>query len=1043
MSQLIKSALQGRGLILFLILLFCGYGIYSLSKLPIDAVPDITNVQVMVNTKTGPLSPEQIERQVTFPIENEVNGIPGVEEVRSLSKYGLSQVIVVFADGTDIYWARQQISERLNALSLPGGISPELAPITTGLGEVVMYTLEVAPTSPLNKLSEKDRLIKLRNIQEVIIRPELRRLKGVVDVDTNGGYRREVHINFFPERMRKYGISLLNLKKMVQDIGENQGGGYIEEGGNQIILGLQGSKQSLGDISEMPLQTAFGGRAVKLKDVAEIRVESGLRVGAATADGKEAVLGTVLMRSGANSREVAKASIEKLNELNLPDQVTTKVRYARSYLVDATIHTVQKSLLEGAILVIFVLVLLLGDFRAALIVAMTIPIAMLGAFVGMHWLGISANLMSLGAIDFGLIVDGSVVLIENYVRRAGSPILKTSRQEFFLSATTEVARPILFGVMIIMLVYVPILLLGGTEGKMFRPMAITVLLALGVSLVLALFVVPAVSAMVLKVDHAHHVPIFLQKLEIWYDKVLRWSFQHKARVLIPTGAVLACAIFILVFKLGSDFIPQIDEKDLVIGLVRPAQQGLTQSVEWQRKSEEIIRQFGEVDNVFSRMGTPDSATDPMSVNFADTFVILKKDLADWPIISELGRRRTKAELFEAISARLDKLTSQEIAATQPIEMRFNEILEGSRADVTLRIYGPDLEKLSSFIDGSKKALEGMPGLSDAQYDSLTALTKSPVLEITPKFNVMSKVGARYSDVREIFGLAMGGERVGSLTEGDRIVPVILHLDESLRGRRDAIKKIPVDIEESGVMELGKLADFNDSERVTTIARSWGQRYSALSLFVKGRDIQSFVSDAMERVNKAIKLPAGYKFYWGGQFKNMAEARMRLMILVPLTLALVLFLLYRNFSSMREALIVFAAIPFAMIGGIFALWLRGLSMTVPASIGFIALAGIAVLNGVVMVTFISDLIKGGLDSYSAIVRGARLRLRPVLMTAMVASLGFVPMALNTGVGSEVQRPLATVVIGGLVTATLLTLLIIPIFYGLILRSTPKENIDEVG
>lgn len=1023
MNRFLKSAMKNRLLVIFMVLLFCGYGVYSINHLAIDAVPDITQVQVMINSKTGPLNPEQIERQVTFPIENEITGLPGVEEVRSLSKYGLSQVIVVFAEKTDIYWARQQIAEKLNTMTFPQNVRPELAPITTGLGEVVMYTLEPNQDSPLNQLSETAKLMRLRSVQEYIVRPELRRIKGVVDVDTNGGYRREVHINLNPEKMKKHGISILTLRSLLNNLGESQGGGYIEEGDKQVIVGLKSAASSIGAISEMPLKIGFGGVPVRVKDVAEVRIESGLRVGAATADGQETVLGVVLMRAGANSREVAHEAVAKIKELHLPDGVEIKVRYTRSYLVDATIKTVQKNLIEGAILVILVLFFMLGDLRAALIVATTIPISMLGAFVGMNWFGISANLMSLGAVDFGLIVDGSVVLIENYVRRAGHPSIGKSKLTFFYESTKEVTKPIFFGVLIIMIVYVPILFLGGTEGKMFRPMAITVLLALGVSLVLALFVIPAVSMTALKVDVPHHTPAFLMKLEVFYDKWLRISYKKKHWVAISTAIAFVGAIYVVMFRLGSDFIPQLDEQDLVIGLVRPAQQNLTTSVEWQKKAEHIIKDFPEVDNVFSRMGTPDSATDPMSVNFADTFVILKKDHTTG---------RSKAEVFDAMAEKLNALTEQEVSATQPIEMRFNEILEGSRADVTLRIYGPDLETLSHLIDQSKKALEGMNGLDDAQYDSLTALTKSPVLEVVPNSKYVSQVGANHSDIRDIFGMAMGGERIGSFTETDRAIPVVLHLDEALRADRNNLKNLPVDVAGEGTIALGKLADFKDDEKVTTIARSWGQRYSALSLFVKGRDIQSFVAEAQQRVSSQVQLPPGYRFYWGGQFKNMVEARSRLSILVPVTLLIVLFLLYRNFGSIKEALIVFGAIPLAMIGGIFALWLRGMNMTVPASIGFIALAGIAVLNGVVMVTFISDLIRGGLDSQEAIFRGARLRLRPVLMTALVAALGFIPMAFNTGIGSEIQRPLATVVIGGLVTATILTLVVIPLVYGVLAK-----------
>lgn len=1038
MRQAIFSALKNRFAVLLVLIVFVTSSIFVLQKLTIDAVPDITNIQVMINTKTGPLSPEQIEKLVTFPIENEVNGITGVDEVRSLSKFGLSQVVVVFNDKTDIYWARNQIAERLRSVSLPENLSPEMAPITTGLGEVLMYTLSVRSLSDMANLTEREQLIKLRMIQDLVIRPELRRIQGVADVDTNGGYRREVHINIFPEKLNKLGITIQELKTLLMGVGETQGGGYFEENGKQIIIGVRQELNNLKALSELPIKQVFGGRVVKIKDVAEVRIESGLRVGAATTAGQETVLGTVLMRSGANSREVARESAERLLALKLPEGVQAKIHYSRAYLVNATINTVIKNLIEGAVLVILVLLLLLGDWRSSIIVAATIPLAMLGAFIGMNYFGISANLMSLGAIDFGLIVDASVVLIENYVRNAGQDKNK-NRLSFFYESTVEVAKPILFGVIIIMLVYVPILFLGGTEGKMFKPMAVTVLLALGSSLLLALFVVPALAYFILKIDHVHKTPKVFILLESLYSKTLKWIMDRPKVIISGVALISVSAIFILIFKVGSDFIPQLNEGDLVIGLVRPSSMGITESIAQQKKSEEFILSFPEVESVFSRMGTPDSATDPMSVNFADTFVILKKDKNKWPVNKKTGRIRTKSELFDEMKTGLEKITEQEVSATQPIEMRFNEILEGSRADVTLRIYGPDLEKLAELIDQSKSALEGMEGLSDSQYDSLTALTKSPTLEIIPKMDALPKLGVTYSSLREVFQLTVGGERLGSLSDSQYLMPIVMHLDESLRDRRNSVKQIPVEVAGMGVVPLEKIADFKDSQRVTTVARSWGQRYSALSLFVKGRDIQSFVSEAQSRVEKQVVLPDGYKFYWGGQFKNMQEARSRLMILVPLTLLLILFLLYKNFSSWSESLIVFSAVPLAMIGGVFSLWMRGMNMTVPASIGFIALAGISVLNGIVMVTFTSELIKKGMSPETAAYEGARLRLRPVLMTALVAALGFIPMALNTAIGSEVQQPLATVVIGGLVSSTLLTLLVVPLACARLLKGAKHAEV----
>jgi heavy metal efflux system protein len=1025
-KKLISLCLSNQRLVLAGVLLFCGLGIYTMTVVPVDAVPDITNTQVMVNTRTGSLSPEQIERQVTYPVELELNGIPGVQEIRSLSKYGLSQVIVIFENSTDIYWARAQVFERLSIVSLPKNVKPELAPITTGLGEVVMYTVQAKPGSELSRLPEISRLIRLRELQERVIRPELRRISGVADVDTNGGFRKEIHINVFPERLEAHGLSLLELKKLVENVGRSAGGGYIQESGNQIIVGVMGDLKSADEVKLFPLKVSFRGKVLNVSDVAEVRIESGLRVGAATSRGEETVLGTVLMQSGANSRLVASQCVDKLNSLSLPDEAEIKIHYTRSFLVDTTIRTVTRSLLEGAALVVLVLIVLVGDLRSSLLVASVIPISLLGAFIGMKITGVSANLMSLGAIDFGLIVDGAVVLVENVVRRAGNPeSLAKGRTTFFLDSCLEVIKPILFGVLIIMLVYAPILFLGGVEGKMFRPMAVTVLFALVTSLTLTLVFVPVAASLFLKIEHEHKTPWLFQKLESLYDATLKFIFRRRSLLVVPTAVILVFAIWVLTAKLGSDFIPKLDEGDMVIGLVRGSSQGITESIRQQKLAEERILKFGEVETVFSRMGTPDSATDPMSVNFADTFVILKKDKSQWPVDLGLKRISTKEELFQKIKLDLEKnLPPQDITQTQPIEMRFNEILEGSRADVTLRFFGPDLSELSRLIKESKAALDGMPGLSDAQFDSLTALTKSQVLEIQPRAKQMADYSVNFNDLRDGFSLALAGEEVGVIYDYDRAVPVILHLDESLRESEAEIARLPIDTVQGGVVAIRQVAELKRSERVTTIARSWGQRYSALSLFVKGRDIDSFVQEAQKIVEAKIKLPPDYRVYWGGQFRNMAEAKARFAILIPITLFLMLFLLYRNFGALPEALLVFG--------------FRGFSLTVPAIIGFIALAGVAVLNGVVMLSFIADLRSRGLSSTKAVMTGAKLRLRPVMMTALVAALGFIPMALNTGLGSEVQRPLATVVIGGLISATLLTLVLLPIAYDYFCGDLPTSK-----
>lgn len=1021
MRAVLEWCLQQRLLVLSLGFVFCAVGVLALRSVPIDAVPDITNVQVMINTKTGALSPEQIERQVTYPIELELNGVPGVVESRSLSKYGLSQVIVVFDNTVDIYWAREQLFQRITNVQLPDGLKPELAPISTGLGEVLMYTVEATEKSDLMKLPELQRLITLREIQERQIRPQLRKVEGVADVDTNGGYRKQIHINIFPEKLKSYGLSVLELKELLANMGRSSGGGFIESNGQQIIIGVKNELTSLEDVSQFPLKVSFSGKMLTVKDVADVRIESGLRVGAATAHGQEAVLGTVLMLAGGNSRAIAVEAERALSAVDLPDGVQVKVHYSRSFLVNATVFTVTKSLLEGAALVIFILILLVGDFRSSLLVASVIPIAMLGAFIGMKLTGVSANLMSLGAIDFGLIVDGAVVMIENMVRNSGNQkLLSKGRLQFFLESALEVVRPVFFGILIIMIVYAPILFLSGIEGKMFRPMAMTVLFALITSLALTLFLIPALGYIILKVDRPHKSPAIFRYLESQYRRLLDFSLAHTAGVFVATGVLLAVSVWIFLFRIGSDFMPQLNEGDMVIGLVRDPSQGITESVAQQKKAEKILEAFPEVESVFSRMGTPDSATDPMSVNFADTFVILKKDL---------GRSFSKDELFENMKKQLElQLPKQDISQTQPIEMRFNEILEGSRADVTLRFYGPDLEVLEHLVDQSMAALQGLKGLDEVQLDSLTALTKSKVMEVQPRAQDMAAFQINFNNLKETFSLALAGEEVGVLYEYDRAYPVILHLDESLRENVEEMKRLPIDTSnQKGTVLLSQVADLQMSERVTTIARNSSERYSAVSLFVKNRDIQSFVAEAQQIIAAKIQLPVGYRTYWGGQFKNLEEARSRFAVLIPLTFLLILGVLYKNFSSWVDSALVMSVIPLSMVGGVFSLWLRGMTLTVPAIIGFIALAGIAVLNGVVMLSFIADLRKSGMSVLEAVVEGAHIRLRPVVMTALVAALGFLPMALNTGIGAEVQRPLATVVIGGLVSATFLTLLILPLAY----------------
>lgn len=1009
-------------------------GIYAASQLTIDAVPDITNVQVVVNTKTGALDPEQIEKSVTYPIETEMAGLPRVQEIRSLSKYGLSQVTIVFQDGTNIYQARQWVSERLQNVrgDLPGEIQPQLGPITTGLGEVFMYAVQAKQGSQLEKKSIKEKLIYLRTVQDYIIRPQMKRINGAADVDSNGGYRKEVHINLNIPILNHYGLTIEQLAEKLDSLGKNYGGGYIQYNKKQIIVRTRGIITSLDQIKQIPVKLNFFGVPVKLKDIADIRVDYSQRLGAATYNGEEVVLGTVLMRVGANSRQVALDSEETLKQIKLPDDVAVKILYTRSYLVNATIHTVIKNLLEGAALVIIILLLILGNIRAAILVSLAIPLSMLAAFVGMHFLGISANLMSLGAIDFGLLVDASIVMVENYLHKlednSGEEKLSfLERSSLFMESAREVAKPVVIGLLIIMAVYIPILSLDGIEGKMFQPMAITVLMALAASLGVAIMIMPATSILFLRRPKKVSRPWLFRIVEQIYRPVLMFSLKKRWRYLLLGIAVLFMSLSLVLFlRLGSDFVPQLDEGDLVIGLVRDTSIGIDESVRQQKESEKIIRQFKEVELVFSRLGTPESATDPMGVNFADTFVILKKDRSEWTEID--GKVRTKSELFGAIAKAIDeKIPGQEISDTQPIEMRFNEILEGSRADITLRIFGPDLKKLMEYVGKAEAIIKKIPGTSSVEMDALTALTKSPVLDINMDYNKLQYYGINFSTANQILEMAMGGKELGVFNDEEKTFPIIMHLDEKYRDDLRIIGSIPIDLPEGGTLPLRMVSDIQPTQQVTTIARSYAKRYAAISIYIKDRDIASFVAEARAAIAEKLPLPLSYGTEWGGQFKNLEKARERLLIIIPIVLFAIFLLLLRTFNDIMETLLIYLSIPFAMTGGIFSLVLRDIHFSVSAAVGFIALSGIAILNGMVLINKFNQLLRETADIHEAVVSGAISRLRPVLMTALVASLGFIPMAFNTGMGSEVQRPLATVVIGGLITSTLLTLLMIPMLF----------------
>lgn len=997
------------------VILWSSWGLHDMA---IDAVPDITNVQVVVNVKTKSLDPENIELQITRLLEIDLSGLPNLIDMRSISKFGLAQVTLIFEDGTDLYWARQQVSERISAVELPDGAEIELAPISTGLGEVYMYTLIASPESEIGKLGKKERLIELRTIQDYVIKPQLKKVHGVADVDSNGGYVKQIHINFFPDKMDAVGLTTKDLLSRLQSVGVSAGGGYIQASKEQIIVRTYPVVQNLEALSKMSLGVSVSGRPILLSDVAEVRVDHSLRVGAATHDGEESVLGTILMRVGSNGRKVVQGVEEALKEIELPKGVTLKPLYTRKFLVDSTIKTVSTSLVEGAILVILILLFLLGNVRAALIVTLAIPLSMVVALKGMSLMGITGNLMSLGAIDFGLLVDGSVVIVEAILAKMA--IQKSKGKTLIIETCKEVMPPVIAGLLLIMAVYLPILTLEGVEGKMFKPMAITVLMALGTSLVVAIVLMPILADSFLKPPHGddHDTWFFKQIKKVFipvFDKVV-----HRPMIFSSVAVVLLIISGVILTRLGSDFIPELDEGDAVLGITRSSRIDIDSSVEEQERAEKILREFPEVKDVFARLGTPESATDPMGVNLADTFIILEKDRSKW-------RFKTKDELVDSFVAALEKEFPQdEFSRTQPIGMRFNEMLEGSRADISLRIFGDDLTKLFNYGESAKKIIEPIQGVESIEQDPLTALRQGPVLDIKPDFNKLGLYGITLEEMNSLVGLSLGGIELGTFVEKNVKYPIVLHLDEKLRDDIDEIKKLPVALPMGGTIPLNKIADISQEDKVTTIARQWGRRYAAISINVADRDIGSLVKEAQETVSKKLGLESGYELSWGGQFKNLERANARLLIIVPLTLLAVFVILLRVFGSLAPTLLVFSSVPFAGVGGIFALFIRDLNFSVSAGVGFIALIGIALLNSLVL---ISVLLKERehLPIEEAVRVGTLSRLRPVLMTALVAGLGFIPMALNTGIGAEVQRPLATVVIGGLVSSTFLTLFLLPSFF----------------
>ena len=1045
-DKILEFSLKQRSFIILAALGLVGAGVWAAMRLPIDAVPDITNVQVQVNTEVPAFAPEEIEKLVTFPIEIELSGVPGMLEMRSLSKFGLSQVTLVFEDGTDIYRARQLVSERMQnaADELPEGLTPKLAPISTGLGEIFYYTVEYKPTATNKPGTRREQLMELSLLHDFIVKPQLRGVAGVAEVNKSGGYEKQIVVMPKPEKLLGTGVSFAELAEIVGENVDNAGGGAVQMGGEQIVIRAAGRVQSAEEIANLPIKFRAGVEPLRVRDIAEVGIGASVRTGSSTWNGEECVLGSALMLAGENSRIVARRVADKLREVaaKLPEDVEIKTGYDRTELVDRTIATVEKNLVEGAVLVVVVLLLLLGNVRAALIVSLAIPLSFLFAMVGMVQGKISGNLMSLGAVDFGLIIDGAVVMVENTIRRLGvrqhelgRVLTPHERHETVLAASKEVGTPTFFAVLIITIVYIPILALTGIEGKMFKPMALTVILALVGALILAMTLMPVLCTFWLGGR--------IQERESWLIRIVKRGYAPTLRVayrlrwLVVLGAVALFAWSVLIFqRLGAEFVPQLDEGSFATHMIRTTSVGLDASLDMQKRAEKVLlARFPEVSYVFSRIGTSEIATDPMGVNVSDTYIFFTPP-EKWR--QENGRPISKDELANRMSAELNvQVPGQAYLFSQPIEMRFNEILEGTRADIAVKVFGEDYAEIERIATEVREVLEQVPGASDVEFD---ALGKSPMLEITPNRGAMTRYNLHAQEINDVVAHALAGEDVGLLIEGNRRHPIVVRMEDGLRTQIETIKNLPLRTSDGGMLRLGQVADFTVKETVSAIARESAQRRAAIMVNLRGRDVESFVLEAQAKVKEVVDLPAGYAIEFGGQFKNLQEARARLSVIVPVALAVIFILIFVAFGSIHQTLLVYTGIPLAVTGGVFALWLRGMPFSISAGIGFIALSGVAVLNGVVMISYFNQLRAEGKRVREAVAEGALTRLRPVLMTALVASFGFVPMAIAHGAGAEVQRPLATVVIGGIITSTFLTLILLPTLYAWVeSRNERKEQI----
>ena len=1030
-NGVIRFAVSQRVLVLFLVVILIGAGVYSLQRLPIDAVPDVTNVQVQVLTAAPSLAPVEIERQITFPVEVAMSGLPNIEKIRSVSKFGLSAVTVVFDDSVSIYFARQLVQERLTQAreQIPASIgAPEMGPISTGLGEIYQYELRSSPGAEYDATS-------LRTVQDWIVRRQLLGVPGVTEVNSFGGLEKQYQVRLDPAKLQSFGLTLREAFDAVSRNNANVGGAYIEHGEEQYLLRGIGLVDSREDIENIVVKTAKEGIPVYVRDIGEVVIGATVRQGAVTADGKgEIVAGIVMMLKGENSRTVAEGAKARVQQIQktLPKGVELLPFYDRTELVDRTIHTVEKNLLEGAILVIVVLVLLLGNWRGALLVSTVIPLSMLFAAICMVTFGVSGNLMSLGSLDFGLIVDGAVIVVENAVRKraeaqhAGST---ESPEQTILDACLEVGRPVVFAVAIIMIVYLPILSLTGIEGKMFKPMALTVVFALAGSLILSLTYIPAAMTFLLRGQVSESESFIMRYAHRKYRPALNYVLNNRKSAVVGSLALVLISVALFPF-LGLEFIPRLEEGSLALQVQRLPSVSLTQSIEDATRVEQVLRTFPEVTKVISKTGRAEVATDPESVDKSDVYIELKPP-AEWTSV------KTREELIAKMSQALEENVSvASLSFSQPIELRVSELIAGVRSDIAIKLFGDDLNILKRTADHIAKVVNGVPGAEDVKVEAVSGL---PQLQIKPRRAAIARYGINVEDVNDLVESMIAGKQVGLVYEGEQRFNLVVRFADKASQDVETIKNLLVPAANGVRVPLSQLADIETTEGPAQISREDTRRRIAVELNVRGRDIGSFVKEAQARIERQVQLPAGYYVTWGGQFENLQRASARLLIVVPLALFLIFLLLFTTFNSVRQALLIYTGIPFAIVGGVFALMLRGMPFSISAGVGFIALFGVAVLDGVVMVSYINKLREEGHTVQDSVVVGAQTRLRPILMTALVASLGFVPMALATSAGAEVQRPLATVVIGGLIVSTFLKLLILPTLYQWLIPEVPEVEI----